>query len=41
MDALVPPDLDRNAFFGDLMRQVNWIADHEGRAEDSSTGRES
>jgi len=33
MDALVPPDLDRNAFFGDLMRQVNWIADHEGRAE--------
>ena len=33
VDALAPPDLDRNAFFKNLMRQVDWIAAHEGRAE--------
>jgi hypothetical protein len=33
MDVLAPPDLDRNAFFQDLMRQVDWIAAREGRVE--------
>jgi hypothetical protein len=33
VDALAPPDLDRNAFFQDLMRQVDWIAACEGRVE--------
>ena len=33
VDALAPPNLDRNAFFQELMRQVDWIAAREGRAE--------
>jgi hypothetical protein len=33
VDALAPPDLDRNAFFRDLMRQADWIAAREGRVE--------
>jgi hypothetical protein len=33
VDALRPPDLDRNPFFQDLMRQVYWLAAHEGRVE--------
>jgi hypothetical protein len=31
VDALAPPDLAKNTFFLDLMRQVEWIAFHEGR----------
>jgi hypothetical protein len=31
VDALEPPDLDRSPLFQDLMRQVGWIAAHEGR----------
>jgi hypothetical protein len=33
MEALAPPDLDRNAFFQDLMRQMDWIAAREGCVE--------
>lgn len=33
VDALEPPDLDRSPLFLDLMRQVDWIAAHEGRVE--------
>jgi len=33
VDALEPPDLDRSALFRDLMRQVDWIAAHEGQVE--------
>ena len=33
MDALEPPDLGRNAFFLDLIRQAEWIASNEGRVE--------
>jgi hypothetical protein len=33
VDALTPPDLGENAFFRDLMRQVNWIASSGGRVE--------
>jgi hypothetical protein len=33
VDALLPPDLGANAFFQDLMRQVDRIADREGRVE--------
>src|SRR5512134_3775059 len=32
-DALTPLDLDHNPFFRDLIRQVDWIASQEGRAE--------
>jgi hypothetical protein len=32
-DRLASPDLDRSPFFRDLMRQVDWIAAHEGRVE--------
>ncbi len=33
VDVLTPPDLDRSAFLRDLLHQVDWIADCEGRAE--------
>jgi len=33
VEVLAPPDLDRNAFFQDLMHQVDWIAAREGRVE--------
>jgi hypothetical protein len=33
VEALAPPDLDRNDFFRDLIRQVEWIAAREGRVE--------
>jgi hypothetical protein len=33
VDSLEPPDLGRNPFFLDLMRQVDWIARSEGRVE--------
>ncbi|MHC4482929.1 MAG: uroporphyrinogen decarboxylase family protein [Planctomycetota bacterium] len=29
-DNLQPPDLDRSAVFGDIMKQVDWIAESEG-----------
>ena len=32
-DRLRPPDLSRNAFFQDLMAQLDWIAGREGRIE--------
>ena len=31
-DALTPPDLDTNPVFSEIMRQVDWIAENEGRA---------
>jgi len=33
VDALEPPDLDASPLFRDLMRQVDWIAAHEGQVE--------
>ena len=33
VDALTPPDLGENAFFRDLMRQVDWIASSGARVE--------
>jgi len=32
-DTLEPPNLDTNPFFQDLMAQVGWIAEHQGRIE--------
>lgn len=32
-DALAPPDLGASPFFQQLMGQVDWIAEHEGRVE--------
>ena len=32
-DALKPPDLDANPFFDQLLRQVDWIAAHQGRPQ--------
>jgi hypothetical protein len=33
IDNLQPPDLERNPFFQELMKQVDWIASNEGRVE--------
>ena len=33
VDAMTPPDLAASPLFQDLMRQVHWIAAHEGRVE--------
>lgn len=33
VDRLEPPDLDSNPFFSDLMEQVEWIAEQNGRIE--------
>ncbi|MBN1805779.1 MAG: hypothetical protein JW837_11045 [Sedimentisphaerales bacterium] len=33
LDNLEPPDLDSNSFFQELMAQVDWIANNEGRVE--------
>ena len=31
IENLTPPDLDQNPFFQSLMKQVDWIGEHEGR----------